>query len=120
MGIPLSSLIAANPQIWNPSQIYAGQVLNLPSYSSQVTYYQQYNQQGQNWGPPADYYRWGSQRSYWQPAQTPSNLYTIQAGDTLQKVARKYHTTVGAILDLNPSLLGRANRIHVGLVVRVW
>ena len=31
MGISVSKLQAANPQIWNPSLIYAGQVLNLPA-----------------------------------------------------------------------------------------
>ncbi len=31
MGISLSSLIAANPQIYNPSLIYAGQAINLPA-----------------------------------------------------------------------------------------
>ncbi|MEO8356617.1 MAG: LysM peptidoglycan-binding domain-containing protein [Chloroflexota bacterium] len=29
-GVSLSSMIAVNPQIWNPSLIYAGQVINLP------------------------------------------------------------------------------------------
>jgi LysM repeat protein len=32
-GIKLSSLLAANPQIYNPSLIYAGQVINLPGGS---------------------------------------------------------------------------------------
>ena len=31
-GLSLGSLIAANPQIWNPSLIYPGQVINIPSY----------------------------------------------------------------------------------------
>lgn len=29
-GVRLSSILAVNPQIWNPSLIYAGQVINLP------------------------------------------------------------------------------------------
>lgn len=32
-GISLGSLIAANPQIWNPSLIYPGQVINIPPYN---------------------------------------------------------------------------------------
>jgi len=31
VGCSVSSLLAVNPQIWNPSVIYAGQVINLPS-----------------------------------------------------------------------------------------
>ncbi len=31
MGVSLSALLAVNPQIWDPSLIYAGQVINLPS-----------------------------------------------------------------------------------------
>ena len=30
VGCSVSSLLAVNPQIWNPSVIYAGQVINLP------------------------------------------------------------------------------------------
>ena len=31
MGVDQNSLIAANPQIWNPNWIFAGQVINLPN-----------------------------------------------------------------------------------------
>lgn len=31
MGFSVNDLIAANPQIWNPSLIYSGQVINLPA-----------------------------------------------------------------------------------------
>lgn len=34
MGVSLSSLIAVNPQVLNPSLIYAGQVINLPAGSN--------------------------------------------------------------------------------------
>jgi lysozyme len=36
-GVSLSDILAANPQIWNPSLIYAGQVINLPAAAP--TYY---------------------------------------------------------------------------------
>jgi len=120
MGIPLGNLIAANPQIWDPSLIYVGQLIYLPTYSPQAAYYQQYYQRGQNFGPPSDFYEHSYMRDYHQQTQAPTNLYTIQPGDTLQKVARIYHTTVQAILDLNPNLLNRPSRIHVGLQIRVW
>ena len=35
-GISLGSLVAANPQIWNPSLIYPGQVINVPTYNPPV------------------------------------------------------------------------------------
>lgn len=31
MGVGLSDILAVNPQIWNPSLIYTGQVINLPA-----------------------------------------------------------------------------------------
>jgi len=31
LGVSLSDLIAVNPQIWNPSLVYTGQVINLPA-----------------------------------------------------------------------------------------
>lgn len=35
-GISLGSLVTANPQIWNPSLIYPGQVITIPTYSPPV------------------------------------------------------------------------------------
>jgi LysM repeat protein len=32
MGVSVSDILAVNPQIWNPSLIYVGQVINLPAY----------------------------------------------------------------------------------------
>jgi len=33
-GVSLGDLLAVNPQIWDPSLIYPGQVINLPAYAS--------------------------------------------------------------------------------------
>ena len=38
-GISYSNLLAANPQVYNPSWIYAGQVLNIPTYSYTPVYH---------------------------------------------------------------------------------
>ncbi len=38
-GVSVSSILAANPQIWNASLIYVGQVINLPSYAAAPAYY---------------------------------------------------------------------------------
>lgn len=34
MGVSVGDILAVNPQIWNPSLIYVGQVINLPAYGS--------------------------------------------------------------------------------------
>ena len=48
MGYSLNDILAVNPQIWNASLIYPGQVINLPAFASaaSTTYYP----------PPATYY----------------------------------------------------------------
>jgi LysM repeat protein len=34
LGLSVNDILAVNPQIWNPSLIYTGQVINLPTYVS--------------------------------------------------------------------------------------
>jgi LysM repeat protein len=55
-GVSLGAVLAANPQIFNPSLIYAGQVINLPGLYS---------------GAPTNYYAPG----YYPPANYASNYY---------------------------------------------
>ncbi|MCH4034760.1 MAG: LysM peptidoglycan-binding domain-containing protein [Lachnospiraceae bacterium] len=45
--------------------------------------------------------------------------YTVQRGDTLSAIARKYGTTVTAIQKLNSSLIRNVNRIQAGWKIRV-
>lgn len=45
--------------------------------------------------------------------------YTVQRGDTLSAIARKYGTTVTAIRKLNSSLIRNVNRIQAGWKIRV-
>jgi tyrosinase len=94
LGIRLSDLIAANPQLWNPNLIFPGQVINLPGSSS---YYS-----GSTYNP------WGS-----------SSTYVIQRGDTLRIIAARYGTTVDNLLALNPQIWN-PNWIYAGQVIRVW
>lgn len=109
LGIPLSVLIAANPQIWNPSLIYPGQVICLPSYNAQPAYY----------NPQPAYYprHFGDGHPYRHEDST--TLYTIQHGDTLKSIAKQFGTTVDSILELNPTIK-RPSRIHAGQVIRIW
>jgi len=146
-GIPLENLLAANPQLWNPDMIYAGQVINLPSSNIQPAYYPQgvtygpsypqgmtygpgYYPQGMTYGPSypqGQYYGPGyNQQDYpdsyykWHKYhQYQSNYYTVQAKDTLKTIAATYDTTVDALLKLNPSLLGVPGRIHKGLTLLI-
>jgi LysM repeat protein len=114
IGVPLWDLVAANPQIRNPNMIYAGQVICLPSYTGQSTY----QHAGQYWGQ-AGYHgdKHDGHKGY---HKKPTNLYTIERRETLKDIARKFDTTQEALLDLNPSLLGKPGRIHPGLVIRVY
>lgn len=55
------------------------------------------------------------------PSQpVPTTTYTIQAGDTLSKIARRYGTTWQAIWELNkPMRSGNPNLIYPGEVIRI-
>ncbi len=55
MGFSLADLLAVNPQIWSPSLIYPGQVINLPAYASYPPPVVNYPPPPVNYPPPADY-----------------------------------------------------------------
>ena len=95
LGINVTDLIAANPQIWNPNLIYPGQVISLPGTGS-------YNYSGYSY-------------SGWSSAST----YTVQWGDTLRIIAARYGTTVDHLLALNPRIWNR-HLIYAGQVIRIW
>ena len=50
--------------------------------------------------------------------QTEYIEYTVQSGDTLTSIAKKYNTTVEAICELNPEITN-PNLIYVGQVIKV-
>lgn len=53
------------------------------------------------------------------PEATPTEVYyTVQKGDNLTKIAKKYGTTVDAIMKLNPNIKN-PNLIYVGQKIRV-
>ncbi|THD15629.1 hydrolase [Anoxybacillus ayderensis] len=55
------------------------------------------------------------------PTTTTTNTtttYTIQSGDTLSTIAKKWNTTVTRLLELNPTITD-VNRIYVGQVLKV-
>ena len=51
--------------------------------------------------------------------KSTATYYTIQKGDTLSGIAKKYGTTVSAIQKLNSSLIKNVNLIQVGWRIRV-
>jgi LysM repeat protein len=103
MGVNLNDLIAANPQLWNPSMIYAGQVINMPGGSGYMPQGQPYG--GYNYHP--DGYSQGS------------STYTVCRGDTLKIIAARFGTTVDRLLSLNPQIWN-PNWIFAGQVIRIW
>jgi LysM repeat protein len=69
-GISLGALLAANPQIWNPSLIYAGQIINLPGvYSGAPSGYYQ-----PNYYPSGNY-----APNYYPPAYNSPSYYPSSA-----------------------------------------
>ena len=87
----VDALLAANPGIANANVIYEGQQVKV--YVS---------------APP--------------PTQTPpppsGQVYYVQKGDTLRKIASKFSTSVDAILKVNPQI-GNANIIYVGQAISI-
>lgn len=51
--------------------------------------------------------------------KSTATYYTVQRGDTLSAIAKKYGTTVSAIQKLNSSLIKNVNLIQVGWRIRV-
>lgn len=79
-GISLNALIAANPQISNPSQIYPCDVLCVPGGSSHICRV---------------------------PASCPpgfSSRYTVQPGDTMYLIAERYGVCLNALIAANPQI----------------
>ncbi len=52
------------------------------------------------------------------PTTPTTATYTIQSGDTLSTIARRWNTTVTRLLELNPTITD-VNRIYVGQVIKV-
>ena len=48
-----------------------------------------------------------------------ATTYTVQSGDTLTSIAKKYNTTVNAIVALNPDKIKNPNYICTGWVIVV-
>lgn len=80
-GVSLNALIAANPHISNPSQIFPGDVLCVPGTSPQ---------------PPCR-----------QPSSCPPGFqgrYTVQPGDSMFTIAQRFGVSLNALIAANPHI----------------
>jgi len=82
-GTSVQALMQANPQIKDPNLIYAGDTLTIPGAGAQV-----------------------------ESAPAAASTYTVQSGDTLSALARRYDTDVATLARLNG--IDNPNMIHVG------
>ncbi len=73
-GVSLDALIAANPQIPNPSLIFPGQIVCVPSTP-----------------PPG-------------PCPPGTFAYTVQPGDSMWSIARKFGVPLDALIRANPQI----------------
>jgi LysM repeat protein len=94
-GTTLESILQLNPTIKNPSLIYPGQVLKMKGVVTPTT----------------------------TPTTTvtpvPSgDTYTVVRGDTLGAIAKKFGTTISALLAVNPNIKN-ASIIYVGQVIKL-
>jgi LysM repeat protein len=90
-GTTVAAILAINPQITNPNQIFPGQVICVPVTPPPPP-------------PPT--------------CPTGSFAYTVMPGDTLFSIAHKYGTTVAAILAINPQITN-PNLIYPSQVICV-
>lgn len=89
-GTTVEALLAANPAIKNANVIYEGQQLKVYASSNPT--------------PP--------------PPPPSGQVYYVQSGDTLRKIASKFSTTVDAILKVNPQV-SNPNVIYVGQAIQI-
>ncbi len=89
-GVSISAIVNANG-ITNPNHIYVGQRLIIPGA--------------------------GGSSSGTTPSPATGSIYIVQPGDTLTKIAARYHTTVAALLAANG--LTNPDRIWIGQRLRI-
>ena len=93
-GLSLESLLAANPQIYNPEFIEEGQVLLIPTRMSSS---------GAPVSPPTGII----------PNTGQGLLYTVQEGDSLSAIAARSGLTLAQLLAANPQITN-PNVIYAG------
>jgi LysM repeat protein len=82
-GVTVQAILAANPGL-NPNLIYPGQVINIPAGDGSTS-------------------SSSSSASTSSASGTPST-YTVQRGDWIYAIARKFNVTVAALIAANPGI----------------
>jgi len=93
-GTTVSAILAANPQVTDPNLIFVGQIITVPTGAPGPT------------PPPPP------------PPPPGGRTYIVQPGDTLSAIARRFGTTVTAILGANPQITD-PNNIFPGQVITI-
>ncbi|MBE2220761.1 MAG: LysM peptidoglycan-binding domain-containing protein [Anaerolineae bacterium] len=99
-GTSIDAIVQVNPQITNPNLIYAGDTLEIPVGVTVTP------------GPTST--------SVPPNPTVPSGTfqYVVRPGDTLSSIARKFNTTVNAIMSVNPQI-SNPNLIYAGQVILI-
>ncbi len=99
--VSMDALKAANPAAARKDTLFAGEYLNVPVTAEVAA------AQAASGAAPAA------------PAEETATTHTVQRGDTLAKIARKYKMSVPALMKLNNLTEKDARRIKIGQELRV-
>jgi LysM repeat protein/predicted chitinase len=103
--VTVAQLLVANPRIRNAHKIRIGQSIRIPRRKTRYIKSSQSRRVSRKSSTSS------SSKSL--DKIEVSNIYKVKRGDSLDKIAKKYHTTVTKILRANPSIKN-ANRIRIG------
>jgi len=114
-GVTLRELLDANPQITNPSRIWAGQKINIPGTEASEEPEPEETEAGAEDPEPEDAVEDGEPEDD-EPEPGQQQTYTIVYGDTLSGIARRFGVTLRELLDANPQITN-PSRIFGGQVI---
>ncbi len=102
-GTTVSAILTAN-RLTNPNLIFVGQVLTIPGTTTTTT-------------TPTTPTTGTTPTTPTTPTTSSSGTYTVQAGDSLGRIASRFGVTVSAIMSANG--LSNPNLIYVGQVLKI-
>ncbi len=105
-GVSTQAIIAANPGL-NANRIYPGQVINIPAASAVVP----------TTTPEATPEATNTPGAVTPPPSTGPTTYTVQRGDWLYSIARKFGVSVAALRAANPNI--NPNFLYPGQVLNI-
>lgn len=105
-GVSTQAIIAANPGL-NPNRIYPGQVINIPGSTAAVP----------TATPGATPEATTTPGTGTPPPSTGPTTYTVQRGDWMYAIARKFGISVAALQAANPNI--NPNFVYPGQVLNI-